>query len=946
MQQGHNGLPFATIDTAEAIFNYDNVQLLYQSLTGPDLDADDDDFQIGKRLFLERVRTRKLHTFLAVLIYARGDILAARTFVRKLVVPELWPLPENGTNLLPADRTWLKNFFGEDDFVTAQEFFAKQASFCTVVLRKRREIIIRSPETQRLPYLEEKQLAQGSFGTVFKVKIAKGHFLDPNPDSEMANVKPMDMARKDYRISDDFRAKDERDVMELILGISRKCETILENFGSIQIGDTYSLFMPLAICDLKMYMMSQDFHPMSPSTTEAKAELIRCAEGLADGLNFLHNGMDSMACYHMDLKPDNILIFRDRSRGDDREIWKLSDFGMARVKIRRPRDQLKEGERDFDRLFLRRKSPTEPSLSLTLNRRGEGTYLAPESISATPSMNTESDVWSLGCVISVLFVYFEGGSKGIQEYSEARATHKDAQGYDRFFLPGYFSHTNIHSAVRTMHKKLITQAKGRSLKESEAVRNMLQFLENKVLEVNPLKRCDANDFKLKLSETFDLFRGLSEPEIETARRSPRQEVPAPVFRPISPEKPKRHFLSSHFGHATTKAPQSRPGSSRRPISRGNVQEWYLSRTEDFKGGDISPDGTLIVLWTELKIVLYNSTSFAVREGENLKAGSEYRPPPETTNGFWKTMSVTQKFLIACETGANFNCYIFNLDHGTAVDANLEHWSRLILPLPQIHKIAISANSKRVACILQSTEGDKSPGTLFYADVADLVSAAKRPSIDDSSSISRPSISSVGRAWQMVPLEYPGADVTRLSFSNENDVHIVVQPEITGTSRVHRITIVSLSLDAKTMVPVNIEPRGLDPSSTVELFTSFAPFYHELGCAVVTREKRIHLLRSPDQDTPARDIPNYRVLELMMSLQDDVMYALGTSSANHNVLLLEIPIHDDQGERFEIKELAQLDGLKSGDKVTVNLSETGGERYVLVAALVSGSKRTVYRVRLP
>lgn len=140
-------------------------------------------------------------------------------------------------------------------------------------------------------------------------------------------------------------------------------------------------------------------------------------------------------------------------------------------------------------------------------------------------------------------------------------------------------------------------------------------------------------------------------------------------------------------------------------------------------------------------------------------------------------------------------------------------------------------------------------------------------------------------------------------------------------------------------------KGLDPSSTVELFTTLAPFHNALACAVVTREKRIHLLQSPNRGTPCRDIQNYRVQELMVSLEDDVMYALGTSTANHNVLLLELPI-PEQSEDFEIKELAQLDGLKSGDKVTVNLSGNQGSRYVLVAALVSGSKRTVYRVRLP
>lgn len=530
LKKGHDGhYLFATIGSAEAVFKYENLQSLYQSLTTPDFDADAH-FKIGKKDFVDRVRARKLHSFLAVLIYARGDISATRTFVQKLVAPEIWPLPGSGNDLLPAKREWLEKFFGVEDFVTAQVFFTQQASFCTVVLRKRQEVVVHDPETRCLPYLEERQLAQGSFGTVFKVKIAKGHFVDPSTEPEMSNNGPMDVARKDYRITASARAdaRDERDVMESILGMSRSCENILENFGSVQIGDTYSLFMPLAICDLKMYMTSQDFHPMSPSTTEAKADLIRCAEGLADGLKFLHSEMDGIVCYHMDLKPDNILIFRDRTRGNDREIWKLSDFGMARVKIRRPRGQLRGGERDFDRLFIRRKKTIEPSLSLTLNRRGEGTYLAPESISATRSMNTESDVWSLGCVISVLFAYLEGGSKGIQDYSDARACHRDAQGYDRFFVRGHFTNPQMNSAVHSTHKKLVSQANDRGgPAEGAAVKSMLDYLEKNVLEVNTLKRCEAHEVKAKLAEISERFKTMADKEAEPTAESQRGETTAP-----------------------------------------------------------------------------------------------------------------------------------------------------------------------------------------------------------------------------------------------------------------------------------------------------------------------------------------------------------------------------------------------------------------------------------
>ena len=88
--------------------------------------------------------------------------------------------------------------------------------------------------------------------------------------------------------------------------------------------------------------------------------------------------MDDLICYHMDLKPSNILIFQETVRDELRYVWKISDFGMARIKIRR-RGQDREAESDFNSWFVRRKQVQDPSLSGTDSRR-EGTYLAPESI--------------------------------------------------------------------------------------------------------------------------------------------------------------------------------------------------------------------------------------------------------------------------------------------------------------------------------------------------------------------------------------------------------------------------------------------------------------------------------------------------------------------------------------------------------------------------------------
>jgi serine/threonine protein kinase len=511
-------LRFAPRGTAKKVLHVNNLLRFFRSLLIPGRTAMDQ-FGLAEEDLAARINSRHLHDFLAILIFATCGIEAARTFATRLVAEgddAEWPAADGGGNTvraLPASREGLVTLFG--NVVTADKFFSKQACFCPVVIRKREEFRVQDLEAQRLPYLAETRLGKGSFGEVFKVRIAKGHFYDPQ--AKAANVEPAEMARKDYLTSLEFTAGEEREIMEQILNSpARTCENILENYGSLEIGTgvtkTYSLFMPLAICDLRAYMM--DHHKARPNTIRGRASIILSAQGLAGGLNFLHtqmktSDMDDLVCYHMDLKPSNILVFRDTRNGETRNIWKVSDFGMARVKIRR-RGQDGDRERNFDSWFVRRQRPQDPSLSATLNRRGEGTYLAPESLSSTRSMKAESDVWSLGCIISVVFAYLEEGSKGVERYQDARMVHPHADLYDRFFLRGRFSRTKTHPVVNRWHTHLIDKANQRDPAEGEVVKTMLRYLEDRVFEIDQSKRRGAKDVERMLVETFRAYKALSE----------------------------------------------------------------------------------------------------------------------------------------------------------------------------------------------------------------------------------------------------------------------------------------------------------------------------------------------------------------------------------------------------------------------------------------------------
>lgn len=501
---------FAPRGTVKLLFQRDDHSLLRQlfrclvpsgQITSNDTSFSEDDF-------VRRVEARKISNFWGALVFASCGIDAAVKALHRLVVTDTWPVfdeEDKKLGLLPLRRNQLNDLF--EDHVEADRFFSNQACFCAVVLCNREEVIVQDASCQRLPYLEEDFLGEGGFGKVYRVKVAKNHFFDAYAEATKAyNGKPQYMARKDYIIADVNRAREEYTIMKKILSANfRKRENnIVQSWGCLQIESSYSLFMPVAICDLHAYMMEQ--HRNAPQELKNKADIIYSAAGLASGLHYLHSGMqteelEELVCYHMDLNPSNVLVFYENNRN----VWKLSDFGMARVKTRT--GQLSYRENDFNSLFVRRKKLQDPSLPSTLNRRGEGTWLAPESIAAVPIMKTGADIWALGCVLSVVFAYLGGGASGIDDYATARQNHRRADGSDRFFLrAAQFKSSKVHPEIKARHEKLISEAAHRHIEERKAFSHLLTFLQESVLKIDQNQRCGAAAVKLELETTYRILQ--------------------------------------------------------------------------------------------------------------------------------------------------------------------------------------------------------------------------------------------------------------------------------------------------------------------------------------------------------------------------------------------------------------------------------------------------------
>ncbi|KXH64270.1 serine/threonine protein kinase [Colletotrichum salicis] len=653
---------FAITGTAKEVLTATQLECLFDTLLIGHM-ADRPNFRIDKHNFSKLVQHRELHDFLAVLLFARCPVEAARAFTLNLVCGNIWTevmSSESGMlkepprgSLLPTDRDFLNRIF-DADADTVDMFYDTQACFSTVVIRYGKEetgTVVEVLERCRLSYIRENPLGSGSYGDVYEVEVAKGHFVTDGD----ANSQPKVLARKDYKIrsADDFR--EEAKTMNPILQSTSKHDNILKSIGTFEIktvglgavgrkGGTgrrintididlrlnrtvapadvciptktdplrFSLFMELAIDNLDNYLMIGD--PSPKLDVEDRIRFLRSALGLANGLRFLHTQMmtpdgQEMVCYHMDLKPSNVLIFKDTRQGSHERdrIWKASDFGMSRVKMlhNQTLPHAAEGEFDFNGMF--NKQPQSNTVSRTQGRVGISTYLPSEALSPERSMNQKSDVWSLGCIISVLFIYLEDGADGIQQYQKSRR--KENGNTEEFFKRGYLGY-KVNPAVRQCHSKLIDKASSRNSLEKGPMSFMLDFLEKRVLQPDQKDRCDAKMVADHLRQTVEKYKGIAVPK-ESA---------------------------------------DEPKSKRRVLYRFTLlPEKEIEKDKNLKGCNTSPDGS-IIYWSDSCLFLLTSASNENARKNFLRSIGRYRL--EDGNGFWKAAMISRRYLVATTTGSD------------------------------------------------------------------------------------------------------------------------------------------------------------------------------------------------------------------------------------------------------------------------------------------------------
>jgi serine/threonine protein kinase len=325
-----------------------------------------------------------------------------------------------------------------------------QTIFSPVTIRKLQRHTFTSND--RLPYVGVKTpIKSGSSGTVYSAKIAPKHweietsdggFISENPDNfmvvavktfeEIGNMRTREDATSDFEI--------ERQLLNDLRECNISHRMLMLDWGSITIVDemhlpeSHSLIFELATFSLDDFL--EDRRCFETYTT--KSLLLTRLVDVIEALACLHDNLETL---HLDIKPENILVFEKHPSGSEKEdreeldqeqqqeqkaelIWKLSDFGLARKREARQRT-------DY-RVHSSYHSSQPSTLPAT---RPTGIYQAPEIQERNSSLAGQgSDVWSIGCVALMVLAFINRGPEAVSELTHRlKVSFLNAEGTEKLF---------------------------------------------------------------------------------------------------------------------------------------------------------------------------------------------------------------------------------------------------------------------------------------------------------------------------------------------------------------------------------------------------------------------------------------------------------------------------------------------------------------------------------
>lgn len=398
--------------------------------------------------------------------------------------------------------------------------------------------------------------------------------------------------------------------------------------ASLEWGNTYSLFFDLAKYNLWEYFKQA---ADTIKTLEDKRRIFSQTIGLAGALAYLHDELyldstnEQLQCYHLDLKPQNILVFETNGK----HIFKISDFGISQIKRVPVKHSATEHHVSFlDRIFQSRKPDEEPSSGVDNSRYG-GTYAAPEAKEKLDTVTRKSDVWSLGCVITLVLTFLHNPSQGIDQFQKARARDRS---HDWFFdskalKAGSENKEILHVSVSSWLDKLKEEARRRDNSEAKATQLATELLRHQVFLRDQEERLSAKNL---------------EKELKIIQSSFTERIRSPMRQSTKREStPAKRFWQQKLLHSAFPTKGSHKNT-------GSQHSWPFEMKDPSKKCKFNADGRYLCIASNDIIAI--KSVLGIQQRQASQEDTSLIPPKDKR---WAQFSIGSKYLCAALESENF-----------------------------------------------------------------------------------------------------------------------------------------------------------------------------------------------------------------------------------------------------------------------------------------------------
>ncbi|CZR51481.1 uncharacterized protein PAC_01357 [Phialocephala subalpina] len=492
---------------------------------------------------IEYLRKNLLRT-LSILVYIHWEYWDKfhRIFFDHVIAPPLARVDRSMKEYGQAELE-REDFLG--DSMLANAFLDFRDQFFPIVIKEGMVKVYR--EGRRLPFMELQngvvELGEGGYGKVRKEIIAIMQYRrDTGRQVEICPV-----ARKVLVQKEDFQKETEN--LEYLKRSLLKHDRIATFLAIISVetglSTEFNILSELADMNLQEFLDGRH----NEFTVTPQSLMSECAH-LADALRFLHKGIEiprdaisdagsqegPMTCHHMDLKPENILLYKHPRYPVC--IWKISDFGISRIKESVSRQP--KGKQRNDKSLLevprmlgelkRSMNSQKGQTSRTNAKRNSGTWQAPE-VHQSPEkvVGIESDVWSFGCIL-VSIVALALGPNELASLETTRGKTKQGIHYD-YVNDDRFYRTRDGVMELNPHIEswvdFLPQRQGHNTDITTFLLNSRDILFS-TLKIKPEDRINSGNLHLALKRIFYAPSNGADRAVSATNKSTQSSEPAPV----------------------------------------------------------------------------------------------------------------------------------------------------------------------------------------------------------------------------------------------------------------------------------------------------------------------------------------------------------------------------------------------------------------------------------